>query len=221
MVSRNKQLLCWAVLIALVPFLTGATIVVRGPRIGSAAVTTATDTFNRANSNPISLTMSDGVSTWQSGVSAAAVDLQILTNQATTVAGGVSIKRVSSPTFASNQWAEITLASGATSAIGPAVRIQSDSDADCYIVYCNNGNEIIIYRIADTGSFGYTSLVSSGTGITLAGGDVIRLEANGTTLTAYQNGVQRAQTTDATYSGGQPGVYTNSSAIEAFGASDL
>lgn len=38
MASRNK-LLCWLVLAALLPFLTGATMVIRGPRMGAAGPT--------------------------------------------------------------------------------------------------------------------------------------------------------------------------------------
>lgn len=198
---------------------TGHTITNDSEAGGGGA--TAADTFNRANENPMStLTMSDGTSTWQTSQSAATVDWQILTNQVLPVSGAITIKRVASPTFASNQWAEITLVSGNTVQVGPAVRIQSDSDADCYVAYCNNSNEIVIYRVADTGTLGYTSIVSSGTGLTLSAGDVIRLEANGTTLTAYQNGVQRAQGTDATHSGGQPGLYTGVT-TDTFNASDL
>lgn len=188
---------------------------------GGGGGTTATDSFNRANADPISNPMSDGVSTWQSGNSTAVNDLQIQSNRAIPVSG-LSVKRVGSPTFASDQEAVITMPSSPASAIiGPAVRIQGDTNASCYVAICDNGNTIIIYRLADTGSLGFTSLNSSGAVLTLLEGDLISITAEGTTITAYQNGVQRAQAIDATLSGGQPGVFSNGSPIDAFSASNL
>lgn len=47
---------------------------------------------------------------------------------------------------------------------------------------------------------------TGGSSMALHNGDTIKCTANGSTITAYINGVQKLQVTDGTYSGGSPGI---------------
>lgn len=185
---------------------------------------TATDTFNRADADPISVNMSDGSGTWDSGPGAAN-DVQISANEATGSTGATNIGRVSSPTFSSNQESSVTIGdNGISSGMGAVVRIQSTSDASGYMLFADSTTSLTIYRIDDTGTIGFTALGASYTVSTLGVGDVLKITANGTTLAGFLNGSSIGTTrTDSTYSSGQPGIYTSSAnpGIDDFTASDL
>ena len=189
--------------------------------VASAAGATATDTFNRADSDPLSTTMSDGVSTWTSGPGSM-VNCAIISNQlgASTTPAGVS---VNFPTFSANHIATATLGAD-TQSFGVMVRVASSSDADGYMAYLTSATAITVYRVDDTGSIAFVALGANVTVSALATGDTFGLGISGTTLTVYTNGVSTAQTrTDATYSTGQPGAYIGSSAraFNSWTASDL
>lgn len=187
---------------------------------GGGGGATATDTFDRTNASPMSLTASDGVSTWVSspGVSA---DCDIISNELFRTGSTYGMAMISSPTFAANQSAEVTIGSVVTGGAA-AVRIQSASNASCYYLRTSSTTAIRIYRLDDTGTLAATLLGASITTATLVTGDVIKLTVNGTTLEAFLNGVSQGTRTDSTYSAGQPGVVMLSTgAISAFQADDL
>lgn len=187
----------------------------------TASVVTATDTFNRADSAPMSTTMSDGVSTWTSGPGALN-NCDIFGNEIRG-SGGFSGARVLSPTFAANQYSQITAGTD-NFAVGPYVRMASTTDADGYFAYPSSATSVTIYRCDDTGSVAFTALGADVTITALAAGETLGLGISGTTLTLYTNGVSTGATrTDATYSTGQPGIYcgNNVRLWNAFSANDL
>lgn len=199
------------------------------PAGGGGGGATATDSFDRTDVTPISNPMSDGAGTWTSGPGEAR-DIGIVSNNADGPFSGQGMGRVSSPTFAADQKATITY-NGVT-ACGPAVRIASATDADCYDVYVLNSTTLRIRKITDDGSGeGSLSAATQGSNITvtaLVAGDTISISATGTgtvTLEAFVNDVSVATRTDATspYDTGQPGIFLdgNDVTIQAFTATDL
>lgn len=184
----------------------------------SGASATATDTFNRANSDPMSTTMSDGVSTWTNGPGA--LGNPAIVSNAMNAPGTQRGAVVASPTFADDQTATITLT--AQVGVGVMLRMQSGL-ASGYLVYLSNSTTIQFYRIADSGSIGLTQLGSNVTISSVTSGDTIGAEITGTTITALRNGVSVGTRTDATYTSGQPGIYMGGSGVtlDAFTASDL
>lgn len=182
-------------------------------------VTTATDTFDRANENPLASAMSDGVSTWTNGVGAFA-DVQISSNNCTGTASN-SGAAVASPAFAANQRATITL--GSDNALGVCARLQSSSDGSGYAVLLANSTTVRLYRVTDTGSLAFTALGADITVSTVSAGNTLGIECSGTTITALVNGASVGSRTDATYATGQPGVWLSNSArlIRDFTALDI
>jgi hypothetical protein len=107
-------------------------------------------------------------------------------------------------TFANDQYAQVKVSTLGGWIAGPAVRLASLRG---YIITVEAAqSQIKIQRINSDES--YTSLQTIGS-LTITSGDLWRLEAEGTTLRAYQNGVQRGTNqTDATYSSGAAGMFT-------------
>jgi len=185
---------------------------------GGGSGASVTDTFDRADANPMTTGMSDGVGVWTSGPGAAN-DMQIFSNSAYGVGGAYSMARVHSPAFTGNHKSVITLSG--TSAIAPAVRCQSDTDPSCYFAYLSSSTVIQIYL--QNSSLGVTGIGSSFSFAAVSAGDQIALAIFGSTLTLYINGVSQGTRTDATLINGQPAVWaeTNSSPIASFSAVDL
>jgi hypothetical protein len=119
-------------------------------------------------------------------------------------AGGQSRSIWTANNFANNQYAEITVANTVSggSKIGPLVRGQPGADSG-YYASCDTGGAEIFKVVAGTS----TSL--NWAGITMAIGDVIRLEVTGSTLVIKQNGVTRNTITDSTFASGYPGIFAN------------
>jgi hypothetical protein len=134
---------------------------------------------------------------------------QIDTNEVKINASGNSIAFYSDNTFASNQYAQVKLSSAVTADAngGPVVRAQNSSGGKAYVAFVTSATELRIYLV-DTAD--WTQLGASCTG-TFAENDIIRLEASGSTLTAKVNGapVTDCSRTDATLTGGRPGVYVD------------
>jgi len=187
---------------------------------GGLVTVTVTDTFNRTDANPMSTAMSDGIGTWVSGPGALG-DARIISNTlgVTSSARGAN---VSSPAFGANQIATVTFATGSTG-YGPMVRCQSDGDVSGYLAYMGSSTIITIYRVTDTGTIASTAIGGGITVTAFVAGDTLGIGIEGTTITAYTNGVSTGTTrTDATYATGRPGVYFGSatSTIDAFTATE-
>lgn len=172
---------------------------------GGTQILTAQDTFNRADGDPMTTTMTDGVSTWTVGPSSKGTVRIVSANArahspTSTEAGAV----VLSPTFPTNQSAagKITV-SLAVSGIG--VRLQSGTFSG-YLLSIADSTHVKLSKMVDTGTVAYTTI----TNITVSSaviGDTLRLEVSGTNFTIYQNNVSLGVTGDTTYQSGQPFIY--------------
>lgn len=199
---------------------------VLGASRAASGPVTATDNFNRANQDPMAgagLTMSDGVSVWVNGPGSTLTKMAIDTNVLTSTGSPASVV-VSSPSFAANQKSTITFGSGAAVTFcGPTVHANT-SNGNCYVALVDDTTHIIIYKLTDSGSIGYTSLATVVLGAALVVGDTLGLGINGTTLTVYVNGSAQGTTaSDSSYTTGQPGIYvaTNGKHFSLFTATEL
>jgi hypothetical protein len=113
-------------------------------------------------------------------------------------------------TFPVDHWSEVTVktAAAATYYVGPFVRYSAVADTG-YIVLMRSGGTASLNRVV---AGVYTEIGSHAN--TVAAGDVIRLEARGSRLYAYHNGVLIITATDTTHASGLIGfrIY-NSSAV--------
>lgn len=180
---------------------------------GGVSGATFSDSFSGEDENPYTN------AAYTNGPGAFA-DMQVFGHQVygTTNPSGA---RVLSPTFTGDHYSEITFGVGLL--YGPCVRMQSTSDASCYLLFVSNTTVVELYRVADTGSIGYTVISGAITVPAMSAGSPIRLSVIGSTLEVFTDGVSRGTYTDATLSGGQPGLYDQSafSAIGSFSASDI
>jgi hypothetical protein len=156
------------------------------------------DTFTYANGNLA--TVSSGkwtMDTWFS------TDLVVSGNAITGVAASGSRSDVITSWAGSttDQWADLKIASGSGSGSpGPVVR--SNGAGTYYFVTCNIGGTPTLQRATGNSAFA----LAGGTHV-VAVGDVLRLEAQGTTLRVFVNGVLDITFTDTNIASGKPGVY--------------
>lgn len=183
-----------------------------------------TDTFNRADSNPMTTSMSDGQSVWVNG-DGAMDDIRTTSNAADsdTSPGGA---KVSSPTFNADQTATITLTA---SMVGSGVRVRAQaSDCASYMAYVQSTTEIRVYQITNLGNVGGVNVGGFFSGIsTLNAGDTVTIEVTGSgpvDIVVKVNGssIGTAQDTTGVLTTGQPGIYLiNTATIDAFTADNL
>lgn len=190
---------------------------------GGGGTVTAVDNFTRADANPISNPMSDGVSTWVTPVGASSA-MQIVSHDLTGTGGGQSIAAVASPTFPDNQAATNIISSDSNFGIeqGPMVRVQS-GNAGGYILYIASTTSLQLYLVTDDGTMHFTAL---GSPLTVSGGiqlgDRLVLSVSGGTFNVIYNGAVLETITDSTFAHGQPGTYGNPSRFSAgFGATSI
>ena len=170
----------------------------------SAAPTVATDNFNRANGG----LGSNWTATSDGGMS-------IASDQVIGTVGANTGDIRTAETYASNQYSQITVTSTPLSGgqwVGPAVRMQ-DNGQDAYVglYYWNFGSpELMVFaRI----SGGWSQLGSYNSGV-LPAGTQLMLQAVGSTISFWENGVQEISVTDSNFTGGAPGImaYGNATA---------
>ncbi len=161
------------------------------PRISGGA----SDDFNRADEDPIATPWVTGIfsSTNVRLVSNAVIADSSANDCAAYYSGAAST---------SDQYAQLDT-TGTTSSIGgPVVRVTAPGGFSGY-EYDNFGSstlgEILKW------SLGVSTLLASGT-ITRA--NPLRIEAEGSTIRIYANGVLSQTTTDSAVTGGQPGLFT-------------
>lgn len=172
---------------------------------GGGAPVTFTDTFVRANANPMS---NPGVGTWTNG-SANFGNLQITGNRCAGAGGSINVARVATPGFGDVQRATLTIYDTGISR-GVRVRMQSAANASGYMWQLGNDNVSLgMYKVDDTGGIGtYTQLGSTVTlGAPVSTGDTIGIFIDALdNLYGYYNGALQLTTSDGTYSGGAPGI---------------
>ena len=153
----------------------------------------ATDAFNRANENPIA-------GNWSSVVA----NLQLLNNAAQAASPNTGVNGVAfynALTWPADQWSEVTISRLSSTAgdNGPAVRIASGAPTYYYAAVFAGGS-LEIYRSIN---HSWTRLLVAGTA---AVGDRVRLEAQGTTLRVYRNGVLLGSVQDTQIATGSAGM---------------
>lgn len=157
----------------------------------------ATDDFNRADSGSLG-------SNWTNAING----YQITSNIANPTAfGDRSFSYWSHDSFNDNQYSQ------AVASVNPyltavAVRVGGSGAATRgYYAMCGGGTTGM--GLAKTFNVGVLSqlLLGSNASASCVAGDTIRIEAQGTTITAYLNGVQVIQVTDSTYTSGSPGIH--------------
>ncbi len=173
---------------------------------------TFTDTFDRANEDPLS----DG-GAWTNGVTGYG-NMRVNTNDATaSTSNGLAI--VTTPSYASyaNQSATITLTSSTSNV---AVVLRYDTSGNGYVCYLNDPTTIRVYRV--TAAAG-TQLGADFTITTVSASDTIGMGISGSTLTVYRNGASQGTRTDSTWTTGSPGIYagTNTSTIASYSCTSL
>ena len=149
------------------------------------------DTFNRADGGL------GGAWTAVSGT------FQIVSQHVEPAATGTfTTARLTTWSGGGDQWAEVAVTvTGANSGGGPVVRV-GNGGANLYLVDYNGRADHRLYRVlggvfADLG--GWATPASPG--------DVVRLEAIGSTIRVLVNGVQKLSVTNAEVTGGVPGMY--------------
>ena len=162
-----------------------------------------TDNFNRPDGSlgPAWTPMADG---------GLAIASQVVTGTSSTYSGDIRIGE----SYSSNQSSQIAVTATQLSGgqwIGPAVRAQ-DGGLSLYVglYWWNNGNpELEIFKRT---SGTWTELGSPYVSGPLAAGTQLTLSASGSTLSFAENGTVVISATDATLSGGAPGIMADGTA---------
>jgi hypothetical protein len=179
--------------------------------------TLATDAFTRADENPLA-------GSWSTY--STLTNLQVVSNAVEAAAINTAIDNIQSHTVTlpNDQWAQATIASwvgGATYASAPiGLRWAAPNTISGYLLILDKTNSptdtyrLSIQKYTAAVLSQVTSSPSNFVNITLAGNDVFRLEAIGTLLRGFQNGVLVLSGTEASYAGGR-------AAVEAYAATSL
>lgn len=165
----------------------------------------ASDNFNRANSELVGATMSDGVNVWGSNDSTTGV-YSVSSNQCYSGAGSwsnIPLYNSSMSVSTTDQAAEIKIVSTAYTA-GPVVRsTRVGGTGGFYYIQIGGTSSLTIYYATT----GYPGTVLGVISTTIANGDIVKLEAIGTTLTVYINGASVGSVTDSNLSAGRCGIW--------------
>ena len=162
------------------------------PAASAAAVS---DNFNRANG---------GLgSNWTTVAGTAAPKIASNTLQPGT-AGAVNSAYWSGSTFGADQFAQANLPNSSGTKYGPGIAVRLSNSKGYFLWYGNSANTISIWRMDSATS--WTLLKNSGA-LTISATDVWKIQAVGSTISAYQNGNLVAQVTDTHYTAGSPGVW--------------
>jgi hypothetical protein len=170
--------------------------------------TTYTDAFTRADENPVN-------SNWtKAGTDADTHAVQIVSNKATGTSAGLrNAMYYSGGTLAADQKAEITVEGPYT---GPMVRIQSGATyLTGYVFLASADNTALqIWRYKPDISYQILKQVAG----SVSSGDTLRIEVNGTAITAYKNDalISGLTTTDDYHIAGYPGAVTYHSTTYSF-----
>ena len=161
----------------------------------------AADNFTRANENPLS-----GGGKWSAITITGFGAVQLLSNQVVpTVVNLQDNSAYTGIAWPNDQYAEIVVAADATGCtIGACCRMSTGNMYYTQVVGplgVGTATQYISKYVANAG----TNIVNIP--VTLAVGSVVRLEVQGTTLTAKINGVTMLTTTDASLASGSAGLF--------------
>jgi len=188
-------------------------------------MTTIAESFNKADSDTLGPDL-----TWVEDVG----DIDIVSNKARCgTTAGAAFARAASSLAGDNQYAEITayLSTGSAGSlgIGSAARKAASSTQTYYLlwmVYGGSSYNVTLYKVVATA---FTALGTTNVNVTFANGDLLRIEANGTTIRGLIAGAEVISRTDSSIaSGAQTGIrfYNNTGSstqvdADSFAAGDL
>lgn len=171
------------------------------------------DNFNRANSTDLGTnwTVINGNYNWR-----------LQTNQADFNVASIGAEYYNTGTFANDQYAQAICKStetGTARGAGACVRVTNPGSVTTFYLVMAGTSTLWLYKIV---SGTYTQL---GTGTAAAVNDVVRIEAQGTTIRVKVNGTERISVTDTSITSGVPGLHslsdTASEQVDDFEAGDL
>ncbi len=166
----------------------------------------AIDSFQRANENPLS---NGGNWTTVTSENANQIVSDVCEGSTASARNSSFFSGIAWP---NDQYAEITLAGapGNSAAVGVIARCAAAAETYFYALMTNNGagNFALTLNHRLAGSSHATGTVN---GFSPVAGDVLRIQAIGTTISAWYNGVQQISVTDANIASGSAGLYNQPS----------
>lgn len=162
----------------------------------ASAITLATDNFTGGDANPIG----GNWTTLSSGPSALQRVSNAVQGTDTGSRNGAYYNAVSAP---NDQWSSLVI-TAAGGGHGPCVVVRAAVGADSYYAFCPIDAGGDAFDLAKVVAGAYTSLSSDFSA--WAPGDTIKIEAQGTTIRGFINGVEVASVTDSALASGQFGI---------------
>jgi hypothetical protein len=114
-------------------------------------------------------------------------------------------------TWTNDQWAELVAVNSGSDKAGVMIRMQTGNNAAGYFAGSDQLYGDTKYRLVRFASNTEDALLQTSASKSFTNGDVINLEAVGSTITVRINGVVELQQTDTTYSTGYPGILLTNS----------
>ncbi len=175
-------------------------------------MTTYTDNFNRADANPL-----DGSWAKPTGVT---LNFALSSNAVGGATSAGSRLVYNTGTVGNKQFSQATCTTIDDGDVGVACRIQTGSFSGYSFANRTVANGGWLMERYDSGS---VTPIASNAAAGGAANDVIRIEANGSTITAYVNGVVALTATDATYASGSVGLwcFNTTSRLDDWSGGDL
>jgi hypothetical protein len=180
-----------------------------------------TDDFNRANSTGLGADWTD-----------VANGFNVASNQATSRGGSANNLAVftgASWTGGNDHYAEAAIQAKSAAADAAAACRCSTTPTNAYIYDVNDTDAVALggsmecqlYSVVGAGP-AFTALGSPVTE-TVSAGDVIRTDANGTTIRGLRNGVQKVSVTNGALATGKPGLwaFSTTATFDSFAAGDF
>lgn len=161
------------------------------------------DSFTRANASSLGANW-----TTMGGYNSSS----IVSNSAVNNSAGsnLSFSYYNAQALSADQFSQATLSASPTNYAGVGVRVAAGDNG--YWFYCTTGTSYMLKRVSGA----QTILTSAFT--TCTAGDVMRIEAGGTQITAYKNGAQVSTASDSSLTNGTAGIelYNSGSSNNAF-----
>lgn len=172
-------------------------------------MTTFTDDFNRADSSNLGANWVEVSGDWS-----------IISNQLSAgAAGGTIVLRAATAMASNDNYAQVTIA--ATTSASQGVWCRGNSDLTSGYLWRNNGTNWTLFKVVG-GTF---TSIGSAFVAAAAPGDIAKVQAVGSTIKGFVNGVERASVTDtAVTTGTSVGIRSDSTSAlryDDFSAGDV
>lgn len=144
-------------------------------------------------------------------------DVQVASNKVQSVPGVDAAAEITSWAGSATDHYSQVVVSGTIEFSGPTVR--SNGVGSFYLVDPRANGDLVLYYV-NAGSFNQIDVTNVGS---IVAGDVVYLEAQGTTLVAKVNGVTKITKTDASLATGKPGIrcYSTNPQLDSWAAGDF